>query len=182
MREAEAKIRVDCSRFDELRGVLRGKGYRLEGRVREDDVYYQHPCRDLMRSDEALRLRYSGGRMVLSYKGPRSGGRLKVREELEARVEGPLGLILERLGFRESVRVGKSREVYRGDRVKVFLDTVDGVGCFIEVESLTGDPMHVSEALKELGLDKEEVVYESYAEIVARSLSLSDSDRPHTGD
>ena len=163
--EREVKLRVPCEALAGLAGLLESLGARVEGPVEEVDVYYRHPCRDFASTDEALRLRVAGGGARLTYKGPRlSRGPVKERLELEASVEGPLGEILEMLGFREAARVVKRRLYARLDGHTVTLDQVEGLGCFVEVEG--PDP----EALADrLGLGGAEMVEETYLEMVLRA-------------
>lgn len=166
--EREVKARVDCAMLPGIEDELRARGYQLEARRVERDTYYQHPCRDMLASDEALRLRLAGGGARLTYKGPRrGGGGVKERLELEAEMRGDIAGILERLGFKPVVTVVKERLYYRGRGHTVTLDRVEGLGCFVEVEG--EDPLGV---LGELGVPRENIVEETYAEMIARRLGL----------
>ncbi|GAB6148145.1 class IV adenylate cyclase [Stetteria hydrogenophila] len=159
--EKEVKYRVDCGLLDALLERLRSLGARLSGPVREEDLYYNHPCRDFASTDEALRVRASRGVRVLTYKGPRLGsGSVKSRLEVEARVEGPVEEILERLGFRPVARVVKERVYAEYGGHVVTLDRVEGLGCYVEVEG--PDPEGLS---RELGVEGE-LVEETYLELL----------------
>ncbi len=176
MFEVEVKIAVENP--EKVRERLRELGER-EGKLEQVDVYYQHPCRDFGETDEALRLRRTDGRIVLTYKGPRVG-REKSREEVEVEVEDGerMDRILRRLGFRplERVKVKKRREVYRvrfeGRDVTVALDEVGGLGTFLELECSVGDRSEVERAeesllrlAERLGV-RGERVRESYLELL----------------
>lgn len=166
--EREVKARVDCGALAHLEHRLRARGFELEARRVERDTYYQHPCRDMLAGDEALRLRLSGGSARLTYKGPRGrGGGVKERLELEAEVRGDIAGILEMLGFKPAVTVVKERVYYRGRGHTVTLDRVEGLGCFVEVEG--DNPLGVLELL---GVPRENIVEETYAEMIARKLGL----------
>ena len=107
-------------------------------RIHERDVYFNAPDRDFGITDEALRLRYSDGKAVLTYKGPkRKEYRFKAREELSTIVESgsDTELILERLGFTRVAEVEKWREYYSYKGALVSLDDVSGLGHFIEIEA-----------------------------------------------
>ncbi len=165
--EVEAKVRVDCSLLEELGRVVEKLG-RLEADVFEEDAYYQHPCRDFRVTDEALRVRRVGKRVELTYKGPKKVHRgVKSRLELTIRVEGDIGAVLEALGFQRVAVVKKRRSYYllEKPRVKVSLDVVEGLGCFVEVEALEGGVEAVEEALRLLGLDRAERIVKSYLEL-----------------
>lgn len=142
--EVEIKFRVEdhAAVAAQLarRGVLAGLP------LVQDDAYLTHPCRDFARTDEALRLRSEGQSHYITYKGPKLGGPTKTREELEVAIgEGPeiraqVGLLFERLGFRQLLEVRKSRLpfglTYRGRPMVVTLDRVGDLGAFAEVEAL----------------------------------------------
>ena len=168
-----SKLRDLNLRFDVLESYL------------EEDLYFDTADCRLMLADKVLRLRISGSKIKITYKGPRitSGGE-KVREE----IEGPLGseecskalrtvgvsfdcprdldsLLsqLDQSGYEEKVRVIKRRkqidiEDFRDH--KVTLDFIEGLGEFVEVEG--PDPMSL---VRLLGLECY-VVTPSYAELV----------------
>ncbi len=166
--EVEVKIPVDCGELNSILERLRGLGARVEGPLREEDVYLQHPCRDVIARDEAVRVRLSRGRARLTYKGPRiPRGDVKARIEVEAEASPEILEVLEALGFREALRVVKERIYASLPSASVTLDRVEGLGCFVEVEASTGDPREVEEALRLLGLDGRPRVTESYASMLA---------------
>ena len=166
--EVEAKIRVECSRLDEVEAKLHELGFTPEGDRIEVDTYYVHPCRDMVSRDEALRVRSVGGRLKLTYKGPRMDGLLKSRREIEVDVNGPIEELLAELGFKPGIIIEKARTSFTGDGVRVLLDRVKGLGCFIEVESLSGDPSKVIEFISLLGYSSSDVITESYAMMLAK--------------
>jgi len=116
------------------------------------DRYFNHPCRDFARTDEALRLRQDGDGLVITWKGPRIDATTKTRREIEL----PLFLepakagdaasstiaewteLLEAIGFRPVATVAKRRRPalvhWQGMEVDVALDSVAGVGEYLELE------------------------------------------------
>ena len=142
MIEKEVKIKVCCSEMERIMNVMRKIGAKVLGNYREVDIYFAHPCRDFSKTDETLRIRTFNGKDLceLTYKGPRTCSErgVKAREEITARilrsdVKG-LALILRRLGFKEVTRVSKERVEFQIGEVKVALDRVEKLGCFIEIE------------------------------------------------
>ena len=181
-REVEVKLRVDCGDLSLLRERLAGEGARFAGAEREVDTYYLHPCRDFLATDEALRLRRDSRGLVLTYKGPRvSVGGVKGREEIEVEVRGDVGAILERLGFTPGVVVAKDREYYELPGALVTLDRVEGLGCFVEVESRGLGGEELMGLVDRLGV-RGSVVEKTYAELAAERLALGDSDGAEPGD
>lgn len=105
--------------------------------VVQDDLYLSHPCKDFSKTDEALRIRHTEGKWYLTYKGPKLDNLSKTREEMEMRTSPRVRQILSKLGFREVARVIKRRTVYRKGDTLLCLDEVEGLGNFIELESVS---------------------------------------------
>ncbi|MEL9929837.1 MAG: class IV adenylate cyclase, partial [Sulfolobales archaeon] len=94
----------------------------------------------LRERDEALRVRISRSnktsmRGEMTYKGPRVRKDLKIREELTTAVSDPYIIIeiFRRLGFKDHV-IRKIRRIYRLGNYKIFLDRVEDIGSFVEIE------------------------------------------------
>jgi adenylate cyclase class 2 len=113
------------------------------------DSYFAHPSRDFARTDEALRLRAIGLRNYITYKGPKLDATTKTRREIEIELaSGPESAnqareLLQSLGFTPVATVRKSRDHYGVDwqdhPVTVALDTVDGLGNFVELEIMAAE-------------------------------------------
>ena len=67
MLEIELKARVPA--LESVRNALREKNARFLGRHHEHDIYYNAPHRNFAETDEALRVRFSDGNAVVTYKG-----------------------------------------------------------------------------------------------------------------
>ena len=135
MLEIELKVRVDS--LDLIRQNLLARHAEFLGKQHEHDIYYNAPHRDFGSTDEALRVRYTDGPALVTYKGkkiPELG--LKAREELNTAVESGevFEQILSRLGFTKTAEVNKWRENYRLENASFALDTVEGLGTFAEIE------------------------------------------------
>ena len=170
------KVIVPCEVLVGLPSRLERAGFVLDWSGVEVDRYYQHPCRDFGVTDEALRLREIAGggvdRFVLTWKGPKVGEGIKAREEVNFEFdEGVHGLelILERLGFILVAIVRKERSVYSGMDVRVYLDRVSRLGCFVEVEALgeySAAKTLVEKAMRTLELDSYPTTVKSYLELI----------------
>lgn len=124
------------------------------------DRYFNHPTRDFVQTDEALRLRDEDGAVHLTYKGPKLDATTKTREEIEiplSLTEGDvvsLVRILQKLGFREVAVVAKRRQefvaLWEQVRTTLSVDEVDGVGRFIEIEQVAS-PATLDRARESLG-------------------------------
>ena len=143
--EVEQKFRV--ADLAPIRERLVALGARFHPPIEQADTYFAHPERDFAQTDEALRLRSVGERTWITYKGPKLDPVHKTRRELELPL--PAGAdtfdrhseLLAALGFRPVATVHKRRETGRltwdGLGIEVALDTVAGVGQFVEVEITT---------------------------------------------
>ena len=169
MYEVEVKVPAD---HDAVREQLSAEGAESLGSVVQEDTYYDAPHRDFAETDEAVRIRREDGddesRIQLTYKGPKVDAESKTREEIEAGVESGEAIdgVLQALGFEVAAVVRKERARYRLDGYLVVLDTVEGVGEFVEVETEAADVDAARggafEILERLGLDPDEQVRTSY--------------------
>jgi len=176
MLEAEVKIRLDAARKERLLASLQAMGALLIGEHRQEDEYFAHPSRDFLASDEALRLRESGGRLRITYKGPKLDPPRKTREEIEFALETDrenAADLLDRLGFRAIARVRKLRREHRlpdEPPTVVCVDEVEGLGSFceieVEAESVEAGRARLASRLVKLGLDDLPPIAESYLELL----------------
>lgn len=132
MIEFELKAPVPAEAVSGLRARL-GPPRALEEHA---DRYFQHPCRDFGRTDEALRLSIRAGRTSLTYKGPKLDATTKARVEIDVPVaDGEAAAsLLEALGFQEVAVLRKRRARYAADGFEVALDEVPELGVFVELE------------------------------------------------
>lgn len=186
--EIEAKVRVG----DEA-AVLRAiaaAGAEPRGAWIETDAFFDHPDERLRKGDSALRLRRrrpldevarsasaSGPAAVLTYKGPRVAGRMKVREELEVAVPDAEAMegILRRLGYQQTFCYQKRRRKWRLEGAEVTLDEVPRLGMFVEVEAASED--EVDRLLDGLGFAGVERLTTSYLAMLVRTLGGAAGDR-----
>ncbi|MGD1060513.1 MAG: class IV adenylate cyclase [Methanomassiliicoccales archaeon] len=168
MLEIEVKARVeDTAR---LEAELLRRGARDFGVTLQKDVYYAHPTRDFAKTDEALRIRVSNDLQMITYKGPKLDATTKTREEIEVSVASAEAVaeILQRLGFRPVTTVRKKRRTFGLKGIEVCLDSVEGLGDFVEFElddeDLTEGKARIAELMRELGVDGSE--RSSYLELL----------------
>lgn len=171
MLEIELKVKVDS--LDLIRKNLNDHHAEFTGRQHEHDIYYNAPHRDFGSTDEAMRVRYTDGPALVTYKGRklREYG-LKAREELNTAVESGevFEQILDRLGFTRTAEVNKWRENYRLGNASFALDKVENLGTFVEVEimaetngSQAAD--QIQKIAKEMGISGEPILA-SYLELL----------------
>ncbi|MFQ6105535.1 MAG: class IV adenylate cyclase [Candidatus Hydrothermarchaeaceae archaeon] len=166
--EIEIKARIE--RQEDVVQKLRSLGAKYIKTEKQEDVYFNHPSRDFSTTDEALRIRSAGGIFSLTYKGPKIDKITKTREEYETEVSDidETEKILEKLGFKKAGSVVKTRVCYRLGVFSVMLDSVEGLGDFVEIEKESGfyKEEELIKLLAKLGIDERAVERRSYLELL----------------
>jgi adenylate cyclase class 2 len=145
----EVELKFPIADADEMTLQLLARGARLAGVVRQSDLYFRHPCRDFRRTHEALRLRKTDDGVRITYKGPIVDSRTKMRREIELPIGDPthdfdrVRELLTILGFEPVRGVDKTRAVYElsyeGRKLELAVDAVEGLGNYLEIESLANE-------------------------------------------
>ena len=169
MYEVELKVQTD---HEPVRSRLSELEAEPLGAVTQVDTYYDHPVREFGETDEALRIRRErqdgDAEARVTYKGPLVEAASKTRRELETAVEDGEAMagVLKAVGFEPAATVEKTRERFRYDGYTVTLDSVTGLGEFVEVETEAEEIEPAREGavavLTALGLDADEQVRTSY--------------------
>ena len=163
---------------DDLKGIeakIKEMGAEPTWEGGQEDTYYNHPERDFAKTDEALRIRKEKNRNTLTYKGPKIDEHSKTREEIQFSIENPeaAGDMLVKLGFTPVGTVKKLRKKYQLGDLKISLDSVEGLGDFVEIEALNPDISEqevpetrdrINALMDDLGLNKRERT--SYLELL----------------
>jgi len=112
--------------------------------VIQKDCYFQSPIENFWETDRALRIRDTifPSKTIsaeLTYKGPKQGDSLKIREELNVEIGNSENahLLLEKLGFYLFKTIKKSRISWKYDLMTISFDIVDHLGQFLEIELLS---------------------------------------------
>jgi adenylate cyclase, class 2 len=171
MLEIELKVRVPD--LETVRSCLGTLHARLSEKTHEHDVYYNAPHRDFSSTDEALRVRYSSGRVVVTYKGAkRRDLAMKARDEINVTVGSGVDFerMLQVIGFTRTATVDKQREYYLYRDTVIALDEVEDLGVFVEIEgSGEGKPEaiteHIRNVAEEIGV-RGEHISSSYLEMI----------------
>jgi adenylate cyclase class 2 len=169
----EIELKVQVPDLAPVRERLRAIGARMTEKTGEHDVYYNAPHRDFALTDEALRVRYSTGRTIITYKGAkRRDLAFKAREELNVVIDGgpEFEKMLERIGFRRTAVVDKVREYYSYENASIALDEVGSLGSFVEIEVIrqesdSTDTSMIENIAEKIGVRGEQILA-SYLELI----------------
>ena len=162
--ETEIKLRLPRGP-EAARAILEQQGFHsLGAREFETNQTFDLPSSAMRATGRLLRLRSTGGKWTITYKGPAGAGeRYKSREEIEAEVSdgSALALILERLGYQPGFAYEKFRTTFKasGEVGIVTLDETP-IGDFLELE---GPAYWIDQTAKRLGFQPADYITSSYA-------------------
>jgi len=167
MIEIEVKIRIEDPQA--VLGRLQASGaVVVRPRFLEENTLYDFPGGTLRASRRALRLRRSGRRTTVTFKGePRKSRSFKVREEFESTVgdAGQLRKILRALGLRPAYSYRKHRTQLRKGPLAIAVDET-AAGAFLELEG----PRHdITRFARGLGFSRADFIRDDYIELIERS-------------
>lgn len=176
MFEYEVKLSLDGVDIDLLKKRLCDLGFKHISHCFEEDHYIDfRGCINYV-EDSALRVRIyrcDDGEIKykLTFKGPRTSMDIKVREEIEMDLmDDRLLEIFRKLGFRDLI-VRKVRDEYSKGDLKVYIDDVEGLGVFMEIEVLNVESKEaymgrLMELLDSLNLSNRPLIVKTYLELI----------------
>lgn len=137
-------------------------GFRVSRRrVFESNVLFDDHKRSLRKHGKLLRVRWAGGRGLLTYKGPSEPGPYKKRWEAETHLPDSAVIqdILRHVGYHPVFRYEKFRTEYTGwGDGKVLLDETP-IGNFLELE---GSPRWIDRTARRLAFTTRDYIKRSY--------------------
>jgi len=163
MTEIEVKIRIGDAKGAREKILALGAVV-VRDRHLEKNILYDFASGSLREGCRALRLRITGKRAALTFKGePQKSRSFKVREEFETQVRDPrqARMILRALGLREAFSYEKRRTIFRKARLTITLDET-AVGNFIELE---GERHEIVRFAKALGFRRTDFITSGYVEL-----------------
>lgn len=174
MVETEVKIRVDD--ISSLKDKILALDARIEKeRHCEENTLFDHPSQTLYKKRQALRLRTTGQKAFLTFKGPPEKSRkFKIRKEFETEVrnEKQMRKILKSLGFIPVFNYQKHRTVFRRKNLKICIDET-AIGAFMEIEGERNEIVRFTDAL---GITKKEFIKLDYIQLIKRETGKNSRD------
>ncbi len=161
MVEIEVKIPF-AGTAREARELIERSGYAVAApRTLESDQLFDRGGAELKNADQLLRLRRTGGRATVTYKGPVTRERHKSREEIEFDVSDAFNfeLVLKRLGYTPGFRYEKYRTKFAAEPGLITIDETP-IGLFLELE---GPADWIDSTAHRLGFESSAYSTASYA-------------------
>ena len=190
MIEVEVKFKIDSAESIEKKLIELGfnKGQTLQ----EIDYYYNGVDRDFRASGEALRLRLveslDGSAVVadrpgepliqMTYKGPKLDNVSMSRVEHQVNIDNfeTMLSILSSLGYKPVEPVIKLRRELFSEEICACVDTVDGLGDYLELEIMADEESQrenaldkISVVLKQLGYSISDTTTTSYLSMLEKA-------------
>lgn len=187
MLEVELKAALLPEQASHLPNALAALHFSEQPIVQETDVYFNAPDRDFQKTDEALRLRTvitlpeSTAQTLVTYKGAKLDKTSSTRRELETAVENfeTMRQLFCALGYKPVFTVTKKRRSFTCGAKTVCLDHVEGLGSFMELETVLPDGANRETAVQELmalldtlGIAREALTRKSYLELLIASATV----------
>ena len=138
----------------------------------QTDIYFDDASASLTKSDTCLRLRVQNTdknqTCILTYKGPKHQACVKKRTEIELTVDNQSKAIefVGALGYKESLTVEKTRELWQYKNCDIALDQVKDIGNYVEIEG--PDETVIMQIKRELALTEYPHIQQSYASLLAK--------------
>lgn len=188
MTEVEIKAALTAEQYEDILSGAPPHGYKFICELQERDVYMNGIDRNFMKTDEALRVRRTNNVTLekksgyITYKGPKQDDVSMTRREIEVQVrDADAALeVLELLGFHSVLHVIKKRRLYTNGGISLYLDHVESLGYFLELEQMveTGQNYDAAlaclfESLRRLNIPESSLERRSYLELLIQKQSES---------
>ena len=154
----EVEIKLKIKNIDTVKSDLITLGFTESDTLTETDTYFDNKNGDIRKSDNALRIRETINHTTkeqfcqINFKGKKYDNKSMTRPEFETFVKDTNAItgIFNGLGYYAvAPKVVKLRRLFKSAELHACLDTVEGLGDYLELESVIED-----ESLKDIELRK----------------------------
>jgi adenylate cyclase class 2 len=170
----ELEVKSYCRDLAQVKSRLRKLGAKHLGQIHQIDTYFKVSKDYYQNGRPKLRIREEKNRRV-SFEYHLPINKFKAQEyETDVGDAKTCRLILEKLGYKVGTVVDKRRDKYRLGKINIDLDSVKGLGNFIEVEIMNSKSQKslqaIYEVLKKLGISRsDDISGQSYLYLVWKS-------------
>lgn len=172
MKEVEVKARIsDCAK---IIAQLEALDCVFSEPLVQKDIIFLPKGRDfsnIVSGDSVLRIRNSNDKLIMTLKRQLSNELDNLEHEIVIDDAKQGAEIIQNMGYRRALQVEKTRRKTKYEGMTICIDSVEGLGDFIEVEKLTTDDSEKTQDelftfLQTLGLT--ERVFEGYDTMIAK--------------
>lgn len=154
----EVELKVKISGKEEIIDKLENINFTKSSLVVETDTYFTSSHHDFISLDEALRIRNvlnkstNETKSVITYKGAKLDNISMSRKELETEVKNSniVKEILENIGFKSVPPLVKERQYLKSNNIIACVDTVKGLGDYLELEIIVENNSEKEKSLEVL--------------------------------
>ena len=154
----EVELKVKILSKEEIINKLENLNFIKSSLVVETDTYFTSSHHDFISLDEALRIRNvlnkstNETKSVITYKGAKLDNVSLSRKELETEVKDSkiVKEILENIGFNAVPPLIKERQYLKNNNITACVDTVKGLGEYLELEIIVENNSDKEKSLVEL--------------------------------
>ncbi len=173
MREIEVKAK--CESIQTILARVKQQGIVVSDPVSQSDQVFGLPgeAGDDENQLPWLRIRTENRgdttRTIFTLKRSVTGQLDSIEHETEVRNADEIAHIIKELGFVPYMNIAKVRRTARLDSIELCIDEVEGLGCFVEAEKITGVDANYDEVVEELwgvferlGISRNDQVFDGY--------------------
>jgi adenylate cyclase class 2 len=176
MKEVEIKVKIE--NLEEIKTKLEKLGFVFSSVVTQNDTIFTDPETakkfDTFVSDvNFLRIREQGDKNLFTLKRSLTGELDCIERELEFNDKEQMKDIIKYLGYEEVIKVNKTRSISKKGDYELSLDSVEGLGDFLEVEHMVEMDIDSKKAqenmwkfLSNLGLNQKDEVTRGYDTLI----------------
>lgn len=154
----EVELKVKILSKEEIINKLENLNFIKSSLVVETDTYFTSSHHDFISLDEALRIRNvlnkstNETKSVITYKGAKLDNISLSRKELETEIKDSkiVKEILENIGFNAVPPLIKERQYLKNNNITACVDTVKGLGEYLELEIIVENNSDKEKSLVEL--------------------------------
>ena len=177
----EIEVKIGVSDLKKLKKRLSKAGARFNGKISQNDRILDYTDGKLKKEGKLLRVREMSGNgkkeVLITFKSAREekGKEIKTREEVQFSTGENAKTVLEffgKLGLEKKLEFEKITERYSLGKTKITIDSFPQFkkfGHFYEIEAES--EKEIRRLMKLLNAKKEEIVKETYAEMIRNELS-----------
>lgn len=176
MIEIERKFNITPTQKNDISKYLQENSDGLETLDQTDQVFLQgiNSFNEFTRGMPVVRLRTANNETTLAYKRSINAAGDTVEHELSIDSVETMRAILEEMDYRLVTEVSKKRTATKIGELAIMIDSVRGLGDFLEIEILAPDTSHQEDAEKQImdqaskfGLGGDDIETRKYDELIS---------------